>query len=66
VGHADRSAYDLQVHSKATKVDLNAIRRIEPPKERVYAKVAVRVRPARVRSNATISFFSIRKRRESE
>jgi glycyl-tRNA synthetase len=39
VGHADRSAYDLQVHSKATKVDLTAIRRVEPPEERVYAKV---------------------------
>ena len=39
VGRADRSADDLQVHSKATKVDLTAIRRIEPPEQRAYAKV---------------------------
>lgn len=33
VGHADRSAYDLQVHSKATKVDLSAREAYPEPRE---------------------------------
>jgi glycyl-tRNA synthetase len=33
VGHADRSAYDLQVHSKATKVDLVAKEALAEPVE---------------------------------
>lgn len=32
VGHADRAAYDLQVHSKASKVDLSAQQQYDPPK----------------------------------
>lgn len=32
VGHADRSAYDLQVHSKASKVELCAQQQYDPPK----------------------------------
>lgn len=41
VGHADRSAYDLQVHSKATKVDLVAREQLAEPVE----EEAVTVKP---------------------
>jgi len=39
VGHADRAAYDLRVHSEATNVDLTAVRYLNPPRDVEYAKV---------------------------
>ncbi len=33
-GHADRSCYDLEVHSKATNTDLNAARPLDTPFEK--------------------------------
>ncbi|GMH62971.1 hypothetical protein TrRE_jg13483, partial [Triparma retinervis] len=38
-GHADRSAYDLTVHSKATKTDLVATKQLEKPVDVEIAKV---------------------------
>lgn len=40
VGCADRSAYDLQQHSKASGVNLTAVRRLLTPKEVVTAEIA--------------------------
>jgi len=38
-GHADRSAYDLTVHSKATKTDLVGVTQLDKPVEVEIAKV---------------------------
>lgn len=38
-GHADRSCYDLQVHSEVTGVELVASRRVDPPREQEVAKL---------------------------
>ncbi len=40
VGHADRAAYDLRVHSEATNNDLRAIRQVDPPRVEEYAKIS--------------------------
>jgi len=40
VGHADRSAYDLTVHSKATNNDLRATRYLDAPREVEFAKIS--------------------------
>mmetsp|Transcript_27172 Transcript_27172/g.40132 ORF Transcript_27172/g.40132 Transcript_27172/m.40132 type:complete len:701 (-) Transcript_27172:84-2186(-) len=39
VGHADRACYDLQVHSKATKTPMLAIKKLDTPEEIEVAKV---------------------------
>jgi glycyl-tRNA synthetase len=39
VGHADRACYDLDVHSKATKTPMLAIKKLDTPKEIVVAKL---------------------------
>lgn len=41
VGHADRSAYDLQVHTKATKVELVAREIYDVPREEVQVVMKV-------------------------
>ena len=41
VGIADRAAYDLTVHSKASKVDLVAHDKIDPPIERTVVELTV-------------------------
>lgn len=40
-GHADRSCYDLQMHSKATKVDLVAGRPLKTPFEQTTIQISV-------------------------
>jgi glycyl-tRNA synthetase len=39
VGHADRACYDLDVHSKATKTPMLAIKKLDQPKEIEIAKL---------------------------
>lgn len=39
VGHADRACYDLEVHSKATKTEMVASQRVDPPQEVDIAKL---------------------------
>lgn len=42
VGCADRSAYDLKQHTKASGVNLSAERRISPPKEITTTEIVVK------------------------
>lgn len=42
VGCADRSAYDLKQHTKASGVNLTAERRISPPKEITITEIVVK------------------------
>lgn len=39
VGHADRACYDLLVHSKATKTNMLATEKVDPPREITIAKL---------------------------
>ena len=39
VGHADRACYDLQVHAAATKTQMFALEKVNPPVEVEYAKI---------------------------
>lgn len=39
VGHADRACYDLEVHSKATKTPMLAIKKLDEPQEIEVAKL---------------------------
>ena len=41
VGHADRSCYDLEEHSKASKIDLIAAEKLDEPIVEEYAKITL-------------------------